>query len=92
MVVLGVSRDKDVEAMLQAFRPLIGEVVTTQASIPRAMPAAELADVAARCTQTPVFCEENPQQALVLAEKLARKKEPVLVTGSLFLVGDILRK
>ena len=41
--VVGILRDKDVDAMLSALEPVLSAVVVTQNSSPRAMPADELA-------------------------------------------------
>ena len=44
--VVGVMADKDVEEMLRIFEPVMAEIVCTQNSTPRSMPAAELAEIA----------------------------------------------
>ncbi|QMW67497.1 bifunctional folylpolyglutamate synthase/dihydrofolate synthase [Mumia sp. ZJ1417] len=44
--VVGVMADKDVDEILLAFEPVMAEIVCTQNATDRAMPAAELADIA----------------------------------------------
>ena len=44
--VVGVMADKDFEGMLAEFEPVISEIVCTQNSTERAMPAEELAEIA----------------------------------------------
>ena len=46
--VVGVMADKDVEGVLAAFEPVFAEIVCTQNSTQRSMPAEELAEIAAR--------------------------------------------
>jgi dihydrofolate synthase/folylpolyglutamate synthase len=44
--VVGVMEDKDYEGLLAVFEPMFAEIVCTQNSTARALPAAELAEVA----------------------------------------------
>ena len=44
--VVGVMEDKDYEGLLATFEPMFAEIVCTQNSTARALPAAELAEVA----------------------------------------------
>ncbi len=44
--VLGVMADKDVYGVLEAFEPVLSQIVCTQNSTARALPAAELGEVA----------------------------------------------
>ncbi|HEU4568020.1 MAG TPA: folylpolyglutamate synthase/dihydrofolate synthase family protein [Marmoricola sp.] len=96
--VVGVMADKDVEGVLAAFEPVFAHVVCTQNSTHRAMPAAELAEVARgvfgvdRVTSTPSLAEAI-DQAAALAEAGGVFGEGigsggVLVTGSVVTVGE----
>ncbi|GAA3807139.1 bifunctional tetrahydrofolate synthase/dihydrofolate synthase [Streptomyces chiangmaiensis] len=92
--VVGVSGDKNVRSLLEAFEPIFTEVVITQNSSHRAMDADELAAVAVE-----VFGEERVQveprlpDALEAAITLAEEEGEyagagVLVTGSVITVGE----
>ena len=93
--VLGMMQDKDIEGVLEAFEPVLDRVVCTQNSTARAMPAAELAEVAAD-----VFGEDRVEtapgldDALDLAVRRAEEdssdlgKGGVLVTGSVITAGE----
>lgn len=96
--VLGVMADKDVEEMLRTFEPVMAEIVCTQNSTARAMPAAELAEIA-----VDIFGEERVSAVSRLDDALERAvamadggeggddaigSGGVLVTGSVVTVGE----
>ncbi|MRJ78104.1 dihydrofolate synthase [Aeromicrobium sp. SMF47] len=96
--VVGVMADKDVEEMLRVFEPVMAEIVCTQNSTPRAMPAVELAELAAD-----IFGEERVTLVSRLDDALERAIQKadaaegyddaigsggVLVTGSVVTVGE----
>jgi dihydrofolate synthase/folylpolyglutamate synthase len=89
VLVLGVMGDKDVEAMVAALGDRIESVVTTAARGERAIPAAELAGRVAAVVNVPVEAGGDPQAALEVARSLAGEEGAVLVTGSLYLVGEV---
>jgi dihydrofolate synthase / folylpolyglutamate synthase len=82
---VSIIGDKDVDAMLSALAELGDAFVATQSSNVRALEAAVLAKRAgahfARVETVP-----DPRSALVRAHALG---EPVLVTGSLYLLADL---
>ena len=84
-VVASVLADKDVDAMLATLRRAGGRFVATRSSSPRALPAADLADLA-RARFDHVEVVDDPVAAVARAHELG---EPVLVTGSLYLLGDL---
>ncbi|MEU6573972.1 folylpolyglutamate synthase/dihydrofolate synthase family protein [Streptomyces sp. NPDC046805] len=92
--VVGVSADKNVRGLLEAFEPILAEVVVTQNTSHRAMDADELAGIAVE-----VFGEDRVQveprlpDALEAAITLAEEEGEfagggVLVTGSVITVGE----
>jgi dihydrofolate synthase/folylpolyglutamate synthase len=99
--VVGVMGDKDVEGILAELEPVLSEVVATQASTSRAMPADELAEVARdlfgehRVRVAPRL-DDAIDQAVTLAETGGALGESigaggVLVTGSVVTVGEARR-
>ena len=87
-VVLGVSSDKDLDGILSALPPESTNLILTQAENPRAMEPGLIAEKAAARFKE-VRIEKNPCQALQKAAASASSADLVLVTGSLFLLGDI---
>ncbi len=84
--VLGVSSDKDVAGMVAEFRSLPTQWILTVARSPRAMTLEQLR--AASAGLDVVGCAPDIDAALVLA---AAFPGPVLVTGSVYLMGDFLQ-
>jgi dihydrofolate synthase/folylpolyglutamate synthase len=91
-LVLAIMGDKDVEGVLGALASapaLAGaRVVATQVEGPRALPAADLAArwaAVAGARSGPVAV--IPEPAAAVTEAVARAEGPVVVAGSLYLVG-----
>ncbi len=85
-VLFGVMRDKAWPQMLRALDAIATEVIVTR---PRQARSADPKDVAAAAPR-PLRVVDDP--ALAYEELVARsgRDDVVLVTGSLFLVGDVL--
>jgi dihydrofolate synthase/folylpolyglutamate synthase len=81
--------DKDNEKVLEILQRSSSIIITTQVKNPRAIDAEELASHVHGDIETHVITE--PEKALETAVKLAGTDGLVLVTGSLYLVGDIMR-
>lgn len=92
VLFLSMLRDKDRSAICRELAPLAGTVVVAPIPSPRACTVAELADTV--CSTMPLarcLTAESPEAGLTLARSEAgRLGKPVLVAGSLFLVGKIL--
>jgi dihydrofolate synthase/folylpolyglutamate synthase len=87
VLVASILADKDVDGMLAALSVLGDRLVATSSSNGRALPAAELAR-RAEPFFTYVEPIEGPADALAHARALG---EPVLVTGSLYLLADLAK-
>jgi folylpolyglutamate synthase/dihydropteroate synthase len=74
-----------VDSMLRILRLAGARFVATTSSSSRALPAADLAE-RARAHFDHVEAVSDPSAAVVRAHELG---EPVLVTGSLYLLGDL---
>jgi len=78
--------DKDVPAMLDLLAPAAVSFHTAQAAgTERARPAGEVAALAARATAAPVSSHDSVAAAVAAALETGN---PVLVTGSLYVVGE----
>ena len=87
-VVASILADKDVDAMLRILRRAGRRLVATTSSSARALPAGDLAELA-RAHFDHVEVVDVPLAALARAHELG---EPVLVTGSLYLLGDLVQE
>jgi len=90
MLVLGVGRDKDAEAIVAELCPLADRVIATASSSPRALDASELQRAAFRHSRHTSACTPV---ALAIREALsgAGQNDVVLITGSLYVVGEAMR-
>jgi dihydrofolate synthase / folylpolyglutamate synthase len=96
--VVGVLREKDAEEILRGLRESLGDMATeycfTQSNSPRAVPAAELAELAIDLGfgEDNVHIAEKLDDALEWAVERAEANEDlsggVLVTGSITLVAE----
>ncbi|MFD4522578.1 bifunctional folylpolyglutamate synthase/dihydrofolate synthase [Streptomyces sp. NPDC058470] len=92
--VVGASAEKDVRGVLEAFEPILAEVVVTQNSSHRAMDADELAGVAVEVfgddrVQVEPRLDDALEAAITLAEEEGEYAgSGVLVTGSVITVGE----
>jgi folylpolyglutamate synthase/dihydropteroate synthase len=86
VLVIAVSADKDVRAIAEALAPEVSAVIATRYQQERALDAVTLAD-AFRFAGRPERVETAPdfEAAIARARVLG---SPILVAGSLFLVGE----
>jgi dihydrofolate synthase / folylpolyglutamate synthase len=84
-LVVSILGDKDVDAMLRTFSRAGQRLVATTSSSPRALAALDLAEFARRYFDY-VEVVDDPVAAVARAHELG---EPVLVTGSLYVLGDL---
>jgi dihydrofolate synthase / folylpolyglutamate synthase len=90
ILVLGISANKNLPGIIEELTPLAAVTVATRAMVPRAARPQQVADLATKwCSRTIV--EEDPQKALAQAIAETRQDDLLLVTGSLYLVGDVKR-
>ena len=84
-VVASILADKDVDSMLRILRRAGARFVATTSSSTRSLPADDLAE-RARAHFDHVEVVAEPRRAVLRGHELG---EPVLVTGSLYLLGDL---
>jgi dihydrofolate synthase / folylpolyglutamate synthase len=87
-IVASILADKDVDAMLHELRRAGPRLIATSSSSVRALRPGELADLARRHFDH-VEVVDDPLAAVARAHELG---EPVLVTGSLYLLGDLAQE
>ena len=89
-MVFGVMRDKAVQEIAEILFPLMERVVATRADNPRAASPDEIAEMAGH-TGAEIVRAQSVQDALQQARALAGKKGVVVITGSIYIVGEALR-
>jgi len=87
ILVFGVSRDKDIKGMVSQLLPLAHKIILTCADNPRAaMPGYLKKYFPAEGKE--IFITVGVKEAKNLALKIAKAEDLILVTGSLFVVGE----
>jgi len=91
-LVLSILDDKDAGEMLRCVVPVARRVVATSNANPRALSPATLESLARQVGAREVTSVADPRRALALArEAAAAENGAVLVTGSIYLIADLLR-
>jgi dihydrofolate synthase / folylpolyglutamate synthase len=88
--VFGAMRDKAISEMAEILFPLAERVIATQAANPRSASPEEIQQAASR-TGAEIELVSEPEEALERARIGAEANAVVVVTGSIFLVGEALR-
>ncbi len=89
ILVFGVTRDKDIAGLAKILFPIADRLILTQSENARAMSVAEIFQFVPTAIDTEkVFLADNVEQALTKADEFSRENSLILVTGSLYLVGE----
>ena len=87
-LIFGAMRDKALDEVTGMLFPHAHEVIFTQPGTPRAVSARQLAEMASDHAKKFVVIEDA-QQALESALAKAGPEDAILITGSLYLVGEL---
>jgi dihydrofolate synthase/folylpolyglutamate synthase len=90
VLVFAALRDKAIVEMADILFPLADHVVVTHVNNPRAASPDEIRQAGAR-TGADISSQPTPATALQAAKALAQRKALVVVTGSIYLVGEALQ-
>lgn len=88
--IFGAMRDKAIGEMAEILFPLAERVIVTHADNPRSATAEEIRQAAAR-TSTEIESAANVATALRHASGLAGSQGVVVVTGSIYIVGEAMQ-
>ncbi|MEW5799053.1 MAG: folylpolyglutamate synthase/dihydrofolate synthase family protein [Bacteroidota bacterium] len=89
VIVFAVMKDKDYLAMGRELRKLHAAVVVTQPNVERALPAQDLYEAYSKLNLL-LHYAPSVRDAMRAGRKLAGKRGLVVVTGSHFLVGEVM--
>jgi dihydrofolate synthase / folylpolyglutamate synthase len=87
--LFAAMRDKPLREIAEILFPLAEQVVLTTVANPRAATTSELLQAASR-TGVRLHSEDNPASALERARELTKPGGIIVVTGSIFLVGEVM--
>src|SRR3984893_5969539 len=88
--VFGAMRDKAISEMAEILFPLAERVIAVQAENPRSASPEEIREAAKR-SSTEIETAENVASALHRARTLSRPETVVVITGSIYVVGEAMR-
>ena len=88
--VFGAMRDKAISEMTEILFPLADRVIATRPENPRAASPEEIQKAAAR-TGVEIEAVEGVRRAVERARQLASPGTVVVITGSIYLVGEVMR-
>ncbi len=88
--IFGAMRDKAIREIADILFPLADRVIATRARNPRAASPEEIAELGAH-TQTEILQADSVPAALESARMLAGGKGVIVITGSIYIVGEALR-
>jgi dihydrofolate synthase/folylpolyglutamate synthase len=89
-LVFAAMRDKAIQEMADILFPVAEHVVVVHIDNPRAASTEELLQAGSR-TGASMVAEESVAAALARAAELTAANGVVVVTGSIFLVGDAMK-
>jgi len=87
-VVFGVMGDKNVELMVERLAPLVEGFIATGVDEERAVLPDELAKRISSIVDVPVNVADTIEEAIDMARAEAGPEGAVLITGSLYVVGE----
>jgi dihydrofolate synthase / folylpolyglutamate synthase len=90
-MIFGVMQDKNAGEIAQELFPLADQLILTEARNSRSMKTAEIIAKTSESIPVSVHQTRTVEEALRLAERLSSPESIILVTGSLYLIGEAKR-
>jgi dihydrofolate synthase/folylpolyglutamate synthase len=90
LFIFGAMRDKAIAEMAEILLPLAERVVATRAENPRSATPEEVRDAAAR-SGTEIEIAPTVSEAIDTARRLAPENAVVVITGSIYVVGEAMQ-
>ena len=92
VAVLSILDDKDAAGMLDALLPIADDLVFTSCANPRSLSPATLETLAVKLGASSTVIVPDPREAVERARALAGRDGAVTVTGSIYLIADLVRE
>ena len=91
ILVVGLMRDKDLQAIGEILCPFADEIIITQAfDNPRVTPAEEIAGAWSEIGTKFHVCP-NAREAIPLAQSIATTSDLICIAGSIYIVGEAMK-
>jgi dihydrofolate synthase/folylpolyglutamate synthase len=89
-MIFGAMKDKDVEAVAKILFPAATKLILTQPENERAIEVSKLQAIAnATAKHSKIIVTSSAAEAIAKAETISEEDSIILVTGSLYLVGEV---
>jgi len=88
-LVFAALRDKALQEMAEILFPIAEQVIVTTVANPRTATTSDLVQAASR-TGTSTYGEQGATAALLRASEVSQPQGIIVVTGSIFLVGEAM--
>ncbi|PNX46933.1 MAG: hypothetical protein BV457_06680, partial [Thermoplasmata archaeon M9B1D] len=89
ILVIGILSDKNIDEMLEIITSVADLVIVTKSSNERACNPVVLKDKVLKAGfKKEIIAKEKLNDAIAYAKSVAKKDDLILITGSLFTVGD----
>ena len=91
--VIGIQSDKNISIMLKIINPLVSVIIFTKSKHEKATEPNELLKIFNKINKNKKIKAKiinNPNKALNYAKKIVDKNDLIVVTGSIYLVGDVI--
>ncbi|MCH8003327.1 MAG: bifunctional folylpolyglutamate synthase/dihydrofolate synthase [Nanoarchaeota archaeon] len=86
ILVVGFSNDKDIRTISKIIKPLADKIIITKSNNERAFSPITIKKYFNKNS----IIIKNPKKALIYAKKVVTKNDLILITGSIFLLGEII--
>ena len=90
ILVIGILNDKDIKKIIKIIEPFADKIILTKAKTPRAEEPIIIKKFIKNKNKIRII--KNVKNAVKYAEKIAEKEDLILVTGSCFVVGEVMKK
>ncbi len=91
ILVVGLMRDKDLQAIGEVLCPFAAEIITTQVfDNPRVTPAEDIAQAWSASGANFHVCP-SVREAIPLAQSIATPSDLICIVGSIYIVGEVMK-
>ncbi|MCK4648164.1 bifunctional folylpolyglutamate synthase/dihydrofolate synthase [bacterium] len=90
ILILGILKDKDIKGIVAQLAPLASRIIITKPQTPRAVEPEEIAEIAKEYSDS-IVIKEKVSQAIRQAIPYAKSGDIILITGSLYTVGEAIK-
>ena len=87
-IIFGAMRDKNLSEIAEILFPKAEKLILTKPDNPRSMETAEIAKFVPKKLENKVFETETVAKSLEKAREISAENDLILVTGSLYLIGE----